>query len=161
MWEGTGGMERIAMTWYRDFMMCRFPLRKGLPRKVLTGEDTGGKSLSNRIENWVSHWCSLGQWNTQLRFPGHEFRKVIQHRDVFPTDTYFLERLVLGLSKVLMKATGYDEVWRRLPSLNTGELRHEDGQCGLSLDYFFTVKIPKVTWATLLNSYRRFWVFRA
>lgn len=48
--------------------------------------------------------------HSQLRFPGREFRKVIQHRDVFPTDTYFLERLVLGLSKVLMKATGYDEV---------------------------------------------------
>lgn len=46
----------------------------------------------------------------QLKFPGHEFRKVIQHRDVFPTDAYCLEGLVLGLSKVLMKAREYEEV---------------------------------------------------
>lgn len=83
--------------------------------------------------------------HSQLRFPGLEFRKVIQHRDVFPTDIYCLERLALGLSKVLMKAREYEEVCRRLPSLNTGELGHEDGQCGLSLDYFFTVQIPKGT----------------
>lgn len=48
--------------------------------------------------------------HSQLRFPGLEFRKVIQHRDVFPTDTYCLERLALGLSKVLMKAREYEEV---------------------------------------------------
>lgn len=140
-----------------DLTMCRFSLQKGLPRKVLTGEDTGGKSLSNRIENWVSHWCSLGQWNTL----NWGFQVVNLERDVFSTDTYCLERLALELSKVLAKATGYDEEWRHLQSLNTGELWHEDGQCGLSLDRFFTVEIPKVTWATLLNSDHRFCVFRA
>lgn len=43
--------RKTAMTGYRNRTMCRFSLRKGLPKKVLTGEDAGGKSLSNRIEN--------------------------------------------------------------------------------------------------------------